>query len=462
MDTPNTLRFSSASLVITPPPGTPLAGYFTERRAAGVHDDLFARLLLLEKDRQRLMLIACDLAGVPREFAGPLREAIAAATGLPRAAIMVCATHTHTGPATKGQWIDENYLRTTAEKIAAVAAKLPGATQAGTLAYAAGRLPGYAFNRRFFKLDGAVVTNPGANNPAVLCPAGPVDDQVHVLRLAGADGRTRALVVNTGLHPDTVSGNLVSADWPGYLAAHAREKLGAAVDVLVLNAPQGDINHFDVAGGRLAQNIDEAKRIGLAYGRRVVELCAQAKPVRVDRLAAAGKTAAIPRRRITAAALAHARDIVARYGAEHDIEKSGRSLESQDIARGNLAVQVYFARKDIAFHEKFAGTSAELEVSALRLGELALVGLGGEPFTEIGLAIRRASPLPITLVAALANGYDGYLPMPRSFDEGGYECMNTQLGDQAAPIAIATARELLALVAADAPAETAAEDEKVS
>lgn len=447
MEKGNELRFSSSTVKITPPQGTSLAGYFTDRKAEGVHDDLYARALLLEKGPDRLLLIAFDLVGVPREFSLPLRETIADRTGIPLPAIMLCATHTHTGPVTKGRRADPGYLERLRNLVAAQAETLAAGTFPGRLDFAAGPLPGFAFNRRFFTRSGPVLTNPGANNPEVTSPAGPVDDTVNVFRLSDGQGRVKAVAVITGLHPDTVSGSMVSADWPGWLSRHVKEKLGPEVDVLVVNGPQGDINHFDVAGGRLEQGIGEAQRIGLAYGEKAVALCGQARPVRVDRLAAAAETAAIPRRRPTDAELARAREVVERYGEEYDIEKSGRTLESQDIARGDKTVEVFFARKQVELEEKFAGTSAELEIAALRIGEAALVGLGGEPFTELGLAIRNESPFRPTIVVGLANGYDGYLPMAKSFREGGYECLTTQMGDQAEGIIRSTARKLLKSIA---------------
>jgi hypothetical protein len=68
-------------------------------------------------------------------------------------------------------------------------------------------------------------------------------------------------------------------------------------------------------------------------------------------------------------------------------------------------------------------TEATLEIQALRLGPVALVGVPNEVFTELGQAIQVRSPYAHTLVVELANGCEGYLPTPRAFAEGGYETM---------------------------------------
>jgi len=57
----------------------------------------------------------------------------------------------------------------------------------------------------------------------------------------------------------------------------------------------------------------------------------------------------------------------------------------------------------------------------VRLGNLALVGLPGEPFVELGLEIKARSTAPHTLVAGYANGYLGYFATPRAWEQGGYE-----------------------------------------
>ena len=54
----------------------------------------------------------------------------------------------------------------------------------------------------------------------------------------------------------------------------------------------------------------------------------------------------------------------------------------------------------------------ELQLQAMRVGDLAIVAIPCEVFTEIGLAIKRESPFKTTCVVSLANGYNGYLPTP--------------------------------------------------
>ena len=57
----------------------------------------------------------------------------------------------------------------------------------------------------------------------------------------------------------------------------------------------------------------------------------------------------------------------------------------------------------------------------MRIGDVALVALPGEPFVELGLEIKRRSPAPHTFVVGYANDWVGYLPTQVAWEQGGYE-----------------------------------------
>src|SRR5262249_34321519 len=93
------LRAGAAAVDITPPTGTPLAGYYSARGARSVLDPLFSRALVLEQDGTRVALVVCDLISMPRRTVVDARKLIEQQTGIPAGHVMLSATHTHTGPA---------------------------------------------------------------------------------------------------------------------------------------------------------------------------------------------------------------------------------------------------------------------------------------------------------------------------------------------------------------------------
>ena len=75
------------------------------------------------------------------------------------------------------------------------------------------------------------------------------------------------------------------------------------------------------------------------------------------------------------------------------------------------------------------GKPQEVEVQVIALGnEVAWVSLPGEIFTELGLAIKQASPFKSTLIAELANGSIGYIPDRKAYVEGNYEVVSARVG----------------------------------
>ena len=85
-----------------------------------------------------------------------------------------------------------------------------------------------------------------------------------------------------------------------------------------------------------------------------------------------------------------------------------------------------------------------LEVQAFRLGgDVAVVGLPGEVFVDLGLAIKRASPFATTLVVELCNDAPGYIPTRKAFREGSYETVNSRVQPGGGELLVDAASRLL-------------------
>lgn len=85
----------------------------------------------------------------------------------------------------------------------------------------------------------------------------------------------------------------------------------------------------------------------------------------------------------------------------------------------------------------------ELELTGLRIGNIALIGIPGEPFTKIGEEIKKNDDWNIILPCALTNGSMGYFPTREAFDEGGYEARSSNYVADVAENIISCARQLL-------------------
>ena len=100
---PGPLEAGWAKRPMTPPIGTPLAGYGNRKGepSTGVHDELFVKALVLSDGRNRAVIVASDMLIVPPNLAGMVRERVADRTEIAAGDILFNASHTHSGP---GGW----------------------------------------------------------------------------------------------------------------------------------------------------------------------------------------------------------------------------------------------------------------------------------------------------------------------------------------------------------------------
>lgn len=74
---------------------------------------------------------------------------------------------------------------------------------------------------------------------------------------------------------------------------------------------------------------------------------------------------------------------------------------------------------------------------------LVLLGIPGEPFTDIGVAIKETTGWSMIMPCALTNGDAGYFPIKSAYDEGGYEARTSQYKSGVAEKIIDEAKVLL-------------------
>jgi len=271
--------------------------------------------------------------------------------------------------------------------------------------------------------DGPVRFNPGILNPNIVRVAGPIDPEVGIVLLRGASGgKARAAVVNFALHLDTVGGTKYAADYPFFLENALREKLSEDLVCLFGTGTCGDINHIDVTKRERLKT----EHIGRTLGGTV----AAAAP----RLSAITKPALAVRRRIVEAPLQ-------RYSDER-IAWARESIKRVGTRKLPFLKQVE-AYKILALQLR-GGETIPLETQVFRLApEVAIVGLPGEVFVDLGLAIKRASPFATTLVVELCNDAPGYIPTKKAFAEGSYETVNSRIAPGGGEMLVEAAAALL-------------------
>ena len=417
------LKVGYAQEIITPPTGVDLAGYFNLRLNEGMYDDLYVKVIAMDVDGKRTALVSFDLCSIAGVMFDALKKRIDAEFGAGLFEDMViCATHTHTGPRFKNQEKQDDEVTQYAFDSTVDAAMraikrafmnlLPAELEA-TKVY---NNP-YGFVRRYWMKSGAIVTNPGWCNPDIDKPECDYDRTINILAVK-QNGRMVALVCNIANHGDTVGGSVVSADWYGRFTQAVQHELKTSLPVMVLDDASGNINHFDFHQKISQTGYHEAVRIGRGYARIVLDALKDLEPVAADKIKINNVMASIPHRQLTDEEVAEAQHIL---DTVPDIKKEG-DFESQDLANKVPAALRYFAKRALDCKAK-SKPSHEARFTSIEIGDaLAFVTLPGEPFNGIAQAIREKSPFKYTFVAELAQCAPScYVPMRECFARGGYE-----------------------------------------
>lgn len=435
------LRVGAAAVKITPPVGIGMAGYYFERGAQGTHDDLFAKAIVLEQDGERAALVALDLISTTRPMVEAARQEIEKAAKIRGDRVMISATHAHTGPVLSGRGkreasqggqadLSQRYSAELPSRIAECVRLAASRLEPARALAAIGREEHLSFNRRFHMTDGTVGWNPGKLNPKIVRPAGPIDPDVHAVLFEGSrkDGaRLIATYVNFAMHPDTVGGELFSADYPGVLARLLRETKGPEMVAVFANGACGNINHIDVKWADRQHGPEEAARIGTILAADVLRAYRGLQPAKSGALRARREIVKLPLPPIKPEEVEKARATVARLGMKDDAGFMDK-------------VQAYKVL-DVAARE---GKPQEVEVQVIALGDdLAWVSLPGEIFVEIGLAIKKASPFRYTMIAELANGSIGYVPNKEAYPEGNYEVVSARCAEGSGELLVQAAVKML-------------------
>ena len=433
----------AAEIDITPPVGYRLAGYFNERLATGTHDPLHAKAIVLRQGAERVALVSCDLIGFSLAVTTNARVQASALTGIPVSNIVICATHSHTGPLFDGALRD--YFHEVAEKkyshdpqeavdypallierlvkvIGAAQANLrPAQLQAGIATQ-----PGLAFNRRYWMKNGKVVFNPGQLNPNIVRPAGPTDPDVGIVLARDEATKTPfAGLTVFATHSDTVGGTLYSADYEYYLEQTLRGAFGQNYISAFGLGTCGDINHIDVSHTNKTSGLAVAEHIGGTIGKEVLAAAPRLPVIRWPALAVRSTTLQVPLQQVTPAQVADARAVMEKF---------------YDTNTTFLAKVAAVRILDLAGRTP----TWPMEVQVIRLDpETAIVCLPCEIFVELGLAIKQASPFKQTLVIEICNDRPSYVPTLKAFREGSYEVTNARVKPGAGEMLVDAAVKLL-------------------
>ena len=372
-----------------------IAGGIHPRYVKGQEGKLRAVAVVLEKPGAvKLALVACDVLMMTRDQLDPVVQRIEQTCGIPASHGMIHCPHTHHAPTTcrvHGYDRDEVFSKRVQEGIFEAVRQANADLSEATLSFKQGEEETVGQNSRQLLSDGKIYWT-GPRDDAVR-PTGPFDPELPVLAFRDPAGGLRALLFNHSTHTiGALSGNFRSPAFYGLVAQQLEAELGGTV--AFLEGASGSTHRLDVSTGDAVVRIKQA----------VLDALAQAESREVERLAALKRPFSFKVRTFDEAAEDQA-------VAEYCNKRLGKRAQSViDVFRQ--------MRGELTPHQ---GEKRTTWIQVLLIGDVAIVGVPAEFFTQLGMDIKRRSPFEHTYVAELSNDWIGYLGNREAYDLGGYQ-----------------------------------------
>jgi neutral ceramidase len=424
-----TVKAGIQAIDISPSKPMFLLGYpHVPRISTGIHDPLYATALYLSNDREAIFNISVDVLMISHWFIRQCREEISAITGVHPNHILISTTHTHSAPVTVDLLlfkddpvvppIDPEYMAIVKQSIIEAATTAFQNAQPSSIAHLTIDIDGVGTNRHH--------------------PQGPHDPQAGLLiiKKTKSDNVTAISIVYsmhpTVLHEDT---SLVTADFPGFTRQLLNDYYPEA-KILYQTGPSGNLSpRYHVK----SQTFAEAERLGNHLGYQILkEIKGLDKnqfndSIKID---AVNTFINLPFHHFPQPAAAEMKLL-------HD-QEAYAALKGENAPHGPLRtaeVTIFGTEQLLKFSHMQETGELELiqrkyeviEIQALRIGDICLLGIPGEMFVEYSLEIKRSTS-PTVFVISLANGeLQGYIVTPEA---EGYEANFSLFEPQAGKIIV--------------------------
>ena len=401
---------------ITPTFGVPLAGYGNThlRISNNVEYPLFVSCVAIrDAEGNDLLLISQDT--VDSIWEKDVRQVLTNVTGIAKDHIIVAATHTHCGPDKSSslesiqKWKPE-FLRQM--KLAAEAAIADRAEAEISIGQA--KTAQLSFVRHYLMSDGSYAGDNFGDfvNNAIVDHARKVDPQLQVIRFDRSNsGKQNVLLVNWQCHPmlhALLTRKDISADYIGSTREYVEETKG---DLFVFfQGAAGDHSSRSRIPGEVLTK--DCKEFGKLLGDYVIHATEdmkklEAAPIQVNQVQFEGK-------------INHTMEDQLEQAQEVETLYRKTDRDTGNVLAHQYGFSSVYHTNAILRRSKY-GATMNMELTAIRIGQLSFVTAPCEVFGLFGTQIKAGSPYASTFVLTCCNGGYGYIPCAEAYDYGCYE-----------------------------------------
>lgn len=388
------LRVGTAAVELEADDSMVIAGGITAGKAVGQEGKLRAVAVVLQKEKTKLAMVACDVLMITREHLDPVVKEVARSTGIPGEHILINCTHTHHAPSTMvihGYGLDDTFTKRVQAAItkAVADANKNLSTNDCTFLFHLGREETVGQNSRQLLDDGQIYwIGPRTN---FVRATGPFDPELAVL--AFRDEKLRAVVFNHSTH--TIGTRQASKRSPSFYGLAAQEIEGELdATVCFLEGASGSTHNLALSGDEATRRMKAAVLAALesAQPRPVARLAALRRPFKFR---------------------------VRQFDDQAEDQAVARYCRRYAGAYGETVIKVFRDMRAKLLPQR--GQERETWLQVVLIGDVAIAGVPAEFFTQLGLDIKNRSPFRYTYVAELANDWIGYLPNREGHKLGGYQ-----------------------------------------
>jgi len=342
----------------------------------------------------KVAVVSVDVLMLTRDLLDPVAAEIERDCGIPAGHVLVHTTHTHHAPSTVRVHAydrDETFCRRVQQAIVQAVQQAAANLADGVFQFHRGKEETVGQNSRMLLEDGTIYWV-GPHNDVVR-PTGPFDSDLPVLAFRSPAGQLLAVLFGHSTHTiGGLTGGVRSPAFYGMAAQRMEADLGGVF--AFLQGASGSTHRFEPDPAEASRRIEAAVRDALrrAEPRAAAELASVKRPFTFR----------------------------VRTFDEAAEERAVTEYCTKRIGGGAAGVIQVFRdmRRELA---PLQGQERTTWIQAIRIGDVALVGVPAEFFTSLGVDLKRRSPLRHTLIAELSNDWIGYLPDREAHELGGYQ-----------------------------------------
>lgn len=419
-------KAGAAKVDITPPLGTYINGDFVSHYAQLIHDELYAKALVMQSEEKLIAIVVVDICVMPKDFLDAIKSKINQELGIDPKDILISATHTHAAGSVASVYLgaaDLQYMKKLPALIIKAVELAKQNMRAAKVAWGSVDVPEHVLCRRYKMQDNYVPrnpvtggvdkikTNPFGGEDKIIEGVNKTDPQVSFLALKGMDDKWISVLGNYSLHyvGDWDNGT-ISSDYFGQFSRQIAQKLQAGDDFvgMMSNGTSGDINIWDfMHPDRYPdQKFEKSRLIGGNIAEKVVQQLQKVEWNTDPSLNTQYEEIPLNLRKPSPDELARAESIVKESQFEN------MQITDQTLPR-------LYAREQVLLND--LPDVLQFPIQAIRIGNGIIGGMGGEIFAETGLWLKANSPLKSYFTISLANENAGYIPPQHEHARGGYE-----------------------------------------